>query len=488
MTEPRYRLSPFVFARKHVSAGRPTVALFDKRRPGVFYPGAKGWAVLSALDGSRDLEGVRVAVAAQHPSLGEAELRVFVEDAVRHDLVALVPGTAVEEGAAAPTPATGSAEPTEPPVDARTPVVSLPAFELRCDGRGSCCRLYPSIVASPLEAANARSACPGVLEAGDDEARAFFPERGIDRRSLSIALVDGACAYLEPGGGCGVHARRGEAAKPLGCRTYPLTYVFDGDAVREVPVMECACVLASGLDPANAHAASTPRQLEARAHEARPPRAARDLDPRLIVERPPERFLVSAASGRYATLREIAAWCASIRVEGDAPSALFALAASVEAGELPSAGVPPGHATFEVGGTPLDRARIAARAEALERSAARRREELEPSGLALASVVLQAIEIACGVVRADLDALLEVGEEIAAAERFYLRGILFGLDLVGGRDDSLSDALFDRGFRLLVARGMAVAFALAEVTDPAVRYPIAVLNATVRGYGLATTA
>ena len=456
MTELRYRLSPFVFARKHVSAGRASVALFDKRRPGVFYPGAKGWAVLQALDGSRDLEGVRVALAAQYPSLTVDELRAFVETAVGHDLVAL--------GGPDASRASDASKASEPAIGAGTPLVSLPAFELRCDGRGSCCRLYPSIVASPLEAANARAACPEVLDAGDDESRGFFPERGTDRRSLSIALVDGACAYLESSGGCGAHARRGEAAKPLGCRTYPLTYVFDGGAVREVPVMECACVLASGLEE----------------ERPAPPRTAAGLDPRVIVERLPERLLVSAASGRYATLAEIAAWCASIRAEGDIPTALFRLAVAVAKGDLADA---VGPASLE-----LDRARIHACAEALEGSARRRREELAPSGLALANLVLHAIEVGCGILRADVDALLEVGEDIAATERLYLRGILFGLDLVGGRDDSLSDALFDRGFRLLVARGMAVAFALAEVTDPAVRYPIAVLNATVRGYGLATTA
>ncbi|MFO0616233.1 MAG: YkgJ family cysteine cluster protein [Polyangiaceae bacterium] len=466
MTEPRYRLSPHAFARKHVSGGRAAVALFDQRKPGVFYPGAKGWAVLQALDGSRDLDGVLTALSRQH-AISRDELSSFVETAAAH-------GILVSEVAAAAPPVTphaatsGAAATAEDRGAGERPVRALPNFELRCDGRGSCCRLYPSIVASPLEAANARSAMPSVLDAGDDEARAFFPERNIDRRSLSIALVDGACAYLDPGGGCGVHARRGAAAKPLGCRVYPLTYVDDGESIREVAVPECACVIESGLAPASSPLA--------------PPSRA-ELDPRVIVDRAPARARVGAEPSIHAALHDIRGWCDRLGARAleapprDVAAHLFGLSCALRGGEL-----------LEEGALELDRPRIAACAAALEASARRRREELEPSGLSLANLVFQGIELACGIATDDLDAVLEVADDLAAVERFYLRNLFFGLDLVTARDDSLSDALFDRGFRVLVARAMTAAFALAGVTDPAVRYPIAVLHAAVRAYGLATSA
>lgn len=462
MSHVRHRLSPFAFARKHVSGGRAQIALFDQRRPGAFYPGAKGWAVLEALDGSRDLDGVRAVLARRYPALTKEELEAFVASAAAQGIVE---GVADEPDDPASVRARAS---TEEEIPLAATIRTLPGFALACDGRGSCCRLYPSIVASPLEAANARSAMPDVLDAGEDEARAFFPERGSDRRSLSIALVDGACAYLQKDGGCGVHARRGEEQKPLGCRTYPLSHVFDGSAVREAPVVECACVIASGLDRASGVEAERTRA---------------ELDPRVVVERLPSRVLVSRASGRYAPVEEIRAWCdrALDRAPEDVPSALFAASRALGGGELAEAW--PASAPLSED----ERARVVACAAALGASASRRLEELAPSGLALANVVLQGISIACEIVATDLDALSVVSDALHASERFWLRGILFGLDLVHGRDESLADALFDRGFRVIVARAMAVAFSLADVTDPAVRYPIAVLGATVRGYGLATS-
>ena len=48
-------------------------------------------------------------------------------------------------------------------------------------------------------------------------------------------LADGACVFLDPAGRCRIHAKFGEAAKPLACRLYPLVIHPAGKTGHETP-------------------------------------------------------------------------------------------------------------------------------------------------------------------------------------------------------------------------------------------------------------
>src|SRR6185369_12267539 len=94
----RPRLADHALARWHVAAGEEHVLLHDTKAGRTVRLGAREWGLLAAADG-----------------IGE------VEASAEHD----------DDGA--------------------RPVEALSGFSLRCDGRGSCCRLYASIVFSLAE-------------------------------------------------------------------------------------------------------------------------------------------------------------------------------------------------------------------------------------------------------------------------------------------------------------------------------------------------
>ncbi len=71
-------------------------------------------------------------------------------------------------------------------------------------------------------------------------------------------------------------------------------------------------------------------------------------------------------------------------------------------------------------------------------------------------------------------------------EAFYLRAILFGHQLFG--ELPLARALCDRAIRLLIARALPEIIARSEITDPAAREPLALVEAMLRGHGLAAYA
>jgi lysine-N-methylase len=63
------------------------------------------------------------------------------------------------------------------------------------------------------------------------EKQGWTPADGVDPGSMIVAedgqfrlghQSDGACVFLDPSGRCRIHAKFGEAAKPLACRFYPL--------------------------------------------------------------------------------------------------------------------------------------------------------------------------------------------------------------------------------------------------------------------------
>ena len=56
---------------------------------------------------------------------------------------------------------------------------------------------------------------------------------------------DGACVFLRDDGLCGIHAKFGEAAKPLACRVYPYAFHPDGKAVTVSLRFSCPTVAAN---------------------------------------------------------------------------------------------------------------------------------------------------------------------------------------------------------------------------------------------------
>lgn len=185
--------------------------------------GEREWRVLSAMDGTRDRAGLALAAG-----VSEAAVEAFATQLAALGLLA--------------SDADDDAPRARPARD--VPVRALPGYGFRCSGAGACCGLVDSVLFTPLEAARARAAAPEILDAGHDEARAFLPERGLDRSLLAVAMRDGACAYLDEAGRCRVYPVR-----PHGCRTFPRWHVDVGHEIRVAPRIACACELEPGDEP-----------------------------------------------------------------------------------------------------------------------------------------------------------------------------------------------------------------------------------------------
>lgn len=87
-----------------------------------------------------------------------------------------------------------------------------------CHGCSDCCRGQLLITISPEEKQRI-------------EKQGWTPADGVDPADMIIAglnhyrlghQADGACVFLDSSGRCRIHAKFGEAAKPLACRLYPL--------------------------------------------------------------------------------------------------------------------------------------------------------------------------------------------------------------------------------------------------------------------------
>ncbi|WP_437650230.1 YkgJ family cysteine cluster protein [Sorangium sp. So ce362] len=478
----RPRLAAHVLARRHLVGEEERVILHDLRSGQLLQLGPREWVLLSAADGTRDVEGIAIAAAregaharvpavqaflAQLHAAGLLEADDTGEDAAR---------SAPAEGApASGAPASGApASPAPAPEerDARErPLEVLPDFTLHCDGRGSCCRIYASILFDPEEAARARALRPDVLSGGARHELAFMPERGTWPCAASVvAMRDGRCAYLEGEGRCALHALGGPEAKPLGCRTFPVSFVDDGESVRVSVAVECACVLASAGRPGGAPL------LDPRL------RVRGDLDGRIDVARLPDRAAV--APGVTAARAELVAWSRRLAAAAPPPdvaAGLFALADAVEAEGLTGGAIarferPEALAPAALGpwlaalhGRAARRAREDA-AWRSERDLARR----ATRWIAAATLALAEPDL--------LGALLLAPVRAPDRERFYLRAALHGHRLLGALPLSL--ALRDRAARLVVARALPVIVAGADADDPACAEPLALVEAMLRGHGL----
>ena len=246
----------------------------------------------------------------------------------------------------------------------------------------------------------------------------------------------------------------------------------DGVRVRVSAAVECACVLASVGRPGGAPlvpgAARTRAGLAPGADVVSLPKAVR------------------VAAQRTATGAELnawSAWIAATPASADAVALLTTLADQVErdgvtpgAARPPSAGDPRQNEELLRGHLRALHARVEKRAR--EGSAWRGEKDFAQRAVTL-------MARACEAALADERAPAWAPPDDPARESFYVRASIFGHALVLD-DVPLASALRDRAARLVLARAMGGVLAgSAEPVDPAMREPIAVVEAMLRGHGLA---
>ena len=473
MTRPfpaRPRLADHVLARRHITGGEAVIVLHDQRTGRLVQLGPREWGLLAAADGTRDLEGVILAARREGAHARVPALRAFLEQLHGADLLA--DGAPDDTPAEARTTAPANDAPTEPesPPDDR-PLDVLPDFSLHCDGSGSCCRIYASVIFGPVEAARARALFPEIQGGGDRHEKVFLPDHGsAPTGGSAVTLVDGRCAYLGESGHCAIHARAGGPAKPIGCNLFPASFLDDGERVAVSASVECACILASVGRPGGAPLIAPDARFRG------------DLDPSVFVASLPARLAINRTTS--ANRSEVRAWSrqiATLAPPADVALTLWALAAAIDdkgldADPTPSFQAPPA----------INPGDILPWIEALAGRAARRvREDLvwrSEQDLARRATfwitrMAEALVFANGTPLPDC-----VTPAVAASEAFYLRAALHGYKLFG--DVPLTVALRDRTVRLLIARGLPGIFIRHRATDPACAHPLALVEAMLRGHGL----
>jgi lysine-N-methylase len=284
-------------------------------------------------------------------------------------------------------------------------------------------------------------------------------------------MVDGRCAFLGDGGACRLHAAAGADAKPVGCRSFPATFVDDGREVRVSVACECACVLASaglaGGAPLVAPGARCVGDLQL------------TTPPSVLPDRSRLTETATVARGDFVSWSD--AVRAALPADGptDVPSFLWALAAGVEARGLDLGGLddalcavrpwaPEGLGAW----TAALRARAAAKLAASEAWRSPRDRVRRMAGWIDAAA--QALdEDAAGAPTAP------AAQALACDEAFYLRAVLFGHHLAGA--PPVASALRDRALRCLLARHVRVP---PGEPESAQRHPLAAVEALMRGQGM----
>jgi lysine-N-methylase len=458
----RPRLAPDVAVRRHLVDGRPALAVHDTRDGRLAVVGEREGALLRCADGTRDLEGIRLAAERLGARATPSDVERWFSELRQAGLIV----DADEWGA--PTEDVRAEAPLRVADEVR-PLRPLPGYRLRCDGRGSCCRFYPTTLFTEADAVRARALAPDVLGAGDDASRAFTPSRGAsglsadgagrDFAGLAVTMVDGACAYLDRAG-CRIHAAGGASAKPTGCRLYPASFVDDGECVRVSVLPECACVFRSGLDGATD---GEPLILASNTAE---------LDPLAHVERLPETLVVSDAATwsrtRYLDWHRAASTAIEADPAVDAAAFLHALAEGLD-----DSGAAPRHGDDH----DLREALAPELQELIVR--ARRRSALHApwrSVIDLARLVPSWL-----AATGDVLARKGVGSPSWADERLYLRSVAYGHVWIAD-GVPLRSALRRRAARVLLARWLdhaarAEGFANHE---PALEHPLALVEAAAR--------
>jgi lysine-N-methylase len=450
----RPRLAPHVRPRRHLVDGDERFVLHDGREA-VAQLGVREWVLLAQADGTRDVEGLRLAALREGVRVARSDLEAF--------LAALAHAGLVEEGAPRALELARADGPAPPAPEARAPRVvrALPGFRLACDGRGTCCRFYGTVLFSPVEVARARALLPLVDDAGDRPDRAFLPERGgAPTGGRAVSLVNGRCSYLEPEGACALHRVGGPLAKPLGCRTFPAALVDLGHELRVSVSYECACVEASA--GGREGAPLIPEGL-----------TELELDPSLGVASLPRE--VSLGAGRVATCDEVGAWLDEwgAGAPSDLVELLWGAADALARGGLGATPTPVAPRASEL--APWLEA-LAKRAEAKAESELRYRATSDLVPLTLGFLA----EGARALVGAEPRA---AGAPREAAERLYLEAMVFGRAPLQ-EPGTLALALRARAVRVLLSR--ALRGAAPPSSDRAFSAPLALVEAACRGHALAS--
>jgi lysine-N-methylase len=460
----RPRLATHVLPRRHVVDGDERVVLHDLGTGRLVQIGLREWGLLAASDGTRDLDGIVLAAAREGAHTRVPALRAFLEQ--------LHAAGMLDDGIEAP--AIAESAPPEDEIDASQPLDPLPGFSLTCDGSGSCCRFYGSVIFGPVEAARARALLPMVREGGARHERVFMPERGSGPTGgAAVTYCEGRCAYLGEDGLCALHAAGGPAAKPVVCQTFPATFIDDGERVRVSVAVECACVLAS-VDRAGG-APLVPAGARVRG----------DLDATLVIDRLADHVMITADS--VAPRAAFVAWSRAVEralPASDTAAALISLARAVSSHGLDEAAAARAIAS-PAAVRPED---VQVWAAALCERASRRARE-DATWRSSRDLVLRAagwLETAAGAL-ADHEiatALLAKPPAEPRSEQFYLSALLHGYRLAGGKP--LTVALHDRAVRILVGRalGHVITGIAEEQRDSAAAHPLALVEAMLRGHGL----
>lgn len=477
---PRPRLADHVLPRRHQARNEEFWVLHDEQSGLTYQVGAREWGLLAHADGTRDLEGIVAAAARSGTHASVPVLQTFL--AALHQANLLANGVAPR------------IEPDELPPSRS--LDSLPHFQLVCDGQGSCCRLYATIMFRPLEEVVARSLLPQVFDAGEYPEKAFGPLAGSSPcGASSVGFVNGRCAYLGPEGRCGLHAAGGPQGKPLGCRMFPALFVDDGTSVRVSPAVECACVLASVGQTHRGEPLVSPDVT-----------SSDKLDPGIHISRLPDMILITKK--RYAARDELVAWsnvvartpclniwgfgshsapCAPNPSPLDIPGTFLALAEAVQSWGLDS------HAAAQALISPLpvtpdallpSLSALAQRTEKRLRINGSWRSEQDLALQSLRKIAQAADLLANDPIRLQQYSSPTNDPQTQASEAFYLRAGAHGHHFVLS-DAPLAQALHDRAVRLVLARAFGDLFSSDEHDrDTVFKYPLALLEATLRGHGL----
>lgn len=477
----RPRLVSHALVRRHVVDGSERVVIHDPQSGGLSSLEPRAWDIARGADGTRDLDGICLAAARAGAFHRRSEVRFVLE--------ALHGGGLLADGVAEPA--------TPPPRAGARPLALLPGYALDCDGSGGCCGVYGTIRFSRDEAARARAVLPAPLGSDIDQ-RLFMPETGCGADepagALAVTMVDGACAFLGEGGACRLHAAAGAASKPAGCRSFPATFVDDGQEVRVSVTCECACVLASAAAPGGEALVPADARVAGDLPQLAPPGVL------------PEAIALGAAGS--APRRAFVDWGDAVRAAvtarppDDVPSFLWALADAVDARGLALDGVEaaltcraPWTPEALAAWTSALRARAASKvlASAAWRSrtdrvrrmadwidaAARTLDEGTAGGGDAASDEQPVAGRGADASAAAYARKLTLALALAGDERFYLQALLFGHHLAGPLP--VADALRDRALRCLLARQVRVPDTESE---RARRHPLAAVEALMRGQGL----
>ncbi len=502
----RPRVAAHVLPRRHVIDGEEKVLLHDQQRDEVLQIGPREWGVLEAADGTRDVEGIVVAARRSGAYARVAAVRRLLERLAERGM--LDAGEAAEPPSGdvkdvdesgdervdveSPERATDSksagvveassdsdvesrAEPTqpvqapEPSSGGAKPLIPVPGGDLRCNGAGTCCRLYGTVMLSPVELRRVQTVLPDWRVGPVPPERWGMPVRGSEPGPILASVArDGACGFLQDDGLCAVHRAGGAEAKPFGCRAFPRIYVDDGVAVHVSVKPECPCVLEPKegdaepvIDPAYTDAESLPSLV--------------------VVDVLPDSLELHR--GRWIDRASVRRWFSQIAqrpAPRDPAATAWALADRIGAEGLPE----PDDEAWSAGPPPVDvvrpwisalhrRALARAREHAAWRSSSDLVRRMSTS-LALLTRLLQDPDVLA-------EALAEPPEHPEHEARFWQTGVHA---YRWPRNGAIDLALRDDAVRVWVARSLPLTLE-DDGGDPDLRAPLALVEAMLRAHGVA---